>query len=142
MCSSFVRIHIKHHFSFASPLLYRAGNMIYLKKHQRSEGDGSMLSLPPMKRGDTFSVFADIVGSSAIDITKIKAQVRNASGDLFSDLVVTSTTTADRYLLKAPVTDAWEPGILYMDIQYTDSSGTIISSETISIPVRKDVTYG
>lgn len=98
------------------------------------------------KRGDTFIFSAAITDSAgtAIDISgwTISAQIRNSSMGLIDDAVITVTDAAGgAYQLLVENTDAWAPGETYvMDIQYVDSGGVKISTETLYINVLEDVT--
>jgi hypothetical protein len=101
-----------------------------------------------LKRGDTFSLTATILGDGApivggIASWGIKSQVRTSGGALIDELITTITSpTACTYTLKesaAGVTATWPVGLLEMDIQYT-VNGEVISTETIQIKLKKDVT--
>jgi hypothetical protein len=103
-----------------------------------------MQTLPSIKRGDTFSFIASLKDSAGEPLTgvasKLKSQVRNKADVLYSELIITETEILGNYLFKAPDTSAYPTGTeLYLDIEYTND-GTITSSETIAVPVVKDVT--
>lgn len=98
------------------------------------------------KRGDTFQFSAAVTDTAgvAIDITgwTIQAQVRNESMTLIDEAVITVTDAAGgEYKLTIDDTTAWVPRETYaMDIQYIDSGGVKVSTETLYISVLQDVT--
>jgi hypothetical protein len=104
-----------------------------------------MQTLPSFKRGDTFSFIAAIASVSGTPLTgeasNLLCQVRNKADKLYSDLTITETTPSGSYLFITNDTLDWPCGTdLYLDIQYT-KSGIVTSSETIIIPVEKDMTH-
>jgi len=97
------------------------------------------------KRGDTFvlnvtltnSAGEPIVGASA----GLLAQIRTIA-DVLIDTTVVSEISSGVYQLLVEDTTTWDTDVTYyMDIQYTDSEDIIVSSDTIAIPVIKDVSY-
>jgi len=98
-----------------------------------------------VKRGDTFNftIIAKDANEEAISgaAARFKTQIRSGGGVLYSDLIITETDTPGQYIFRALSTESWPGGsVLYTDIQYTDINGDILSSDTIAIDVRKDVT--
>lgn len=103
-----------------------------------------MKSLEPVKRGDTFTFIAIIndrvTQEPLTGITdKLKAEIRTSVGSKISDLIITETETPGTYVFKCADTKTWPITTIYTDIQFTDE-GIVTSSETIEIPVEKDVT--
>ena len=120
-----------------------------------------METLPPFKRGDTFSlgcVSKDSDGEPE-DLTNvtIRAQVRLQGSRLSPEPVFVAELTVDKanqttnkgeFALTAlpAVTKLWQGGsedkpvIHIADIQ-KDVAGVVISSETFAVPVIKDVTH-
>lgn len=98
------------------------------------------------KRGDTFQFSAAVTDTAgtAIDITgwTIQAQVRNESMVLIDEAVITVTDApGGEYQLTVADTTAWVPRETYvMDIQYIDSGGVKVSTETLYVLVLEDVT--
>lgn len=98
------------------------------------------------KRGDTFRFSATVTDTAgtAIDITgwTIRAQVRTDSMALIDEAVITVTNAAGgEYQLTVADTTAWVPRETYaMDIQYIDSGGVKVSTETLYVSVLEDVT--
>lgn len=97
-----------------------------------------------MKQGDTFAFNANIKdanGNPVIDSAgKIKSQIYNNNNILLGEFVITPTEVAGQYLFKILDTSAFPVGgVLFTDIQFTDS-GVIVSSDTMTISVKKDVT--
>lgn len=100
------------------------------------------------KRGDTFVLQCEAKNDSgtAINLTgwtikaQIKAQVRGRWS--FADTFVVSVTNAASGTFKITKSDtkSWPVGLAYMDIEYTDGSGRIMSTETICVTVVADVT--
>ncbi len=104
-----------------------------------------MQTLSSFKRGDTFSFIAAIASTSGTPLTgaasDLLCQIRNKADKLYCDLTITETQTPGSYLFITSDTLDWPCGVdLYLDIQYT-TGGTVSSSETIIIPVEKDVTH-
>jgi hypothetical protein len=105
----------------------------------------SAATVAPFKVGDTFALYAEIKDEagapSTIAVANLRAQVRNASGKLYAELAITATETVGKYLLRAEsaVTALWPVGSLFFDIERT-IGGVVTSSETVTIPVIKDVT--
>ena len=101
------------------------------------------MRLENFKRGDTFFFSADIddgYGNPiSLDISSIRAQVRNSRDELISELTVSAGDVAGRYIFKDNNTQAWSLGELYMDIEVTQE-GIVTSSPTIVIPVARDIT--
>lgn len=93
------------------------------------------------KRGDTFEINCD-VGQSIVGWT-IRSQVRDDADNLVLALTVTVTDSATG-LYKLSATPAqtalWPANPLLCDIEYTDSSGFVSSTETFTIDCRKDIT--
>lgn len=92
------------------------------------------------KRGDTFSLQATANGEDITSWT-IQSQIRDASGTLVSELVVTKTDAinGEYSLAHSGTTDAWPLKVLYCDIQYT-VGGVVASTETFRIEVIEDIT--
>jgi hypothetical protein len=104
-----------------------------------------MQTLSSFKRGDTFSFIAAIASTSGTPLTgaanNLLCQVRNKGDKLYSTLTITEITPPGSYLFLTNDTLDWPCGTdLYLDIQYT-ANGIVTSSETIIIPVEKDVTH-
>ena len=91
------------------------------------------------KRGDTFSVSVTVTEDdlvTPIDMAgwTVDCQLRTAAGALIEDLVVTETDySSGEFTLSCDDTTEWPELALRSDIQYTDLSGTIISTETFII---------
>ena len=103
-----------------------------------------MIRLKSHKRGDTFAFYANITDDAGNPYTgpasNIHCQVRNYADVLMATLNVSATEDQGKYLFQADSTGEWPAGTnLYMDIEINDN-GVISSSDTIAIPVIKDVT--
>lgn len=105
-----------------------------------------MLSLNPIKRGDTFQFYANFKNTTTNAAltgiaSKLKSQARTAQGDFVLDFVITENPAVPgQYLFKTNGTGALTKAqVLYIDIQYTDGTD-IISSQTFSVVVEEDVT--
>ena len=103
-----------------------------------------MKTLSTIKQGDTFAFIAAITDNVTGDpltgvADKLKAEVRTSAGVLMATLAVSETETPGNYLFKTNETGAWPAPNVLTDIQYKDGD-SVISSETITIPVEKDVT--
>ena len=100
-----------------------------------------------IKRGDTLALDCQVLeadGVTPIDITDwtIRAQVRSTAGALLTSVTTAITTAADgEYTLRALPTDtATWPRAARMDIEYTDSGGDVMSTETLALDVERDIT--
>ncbi len=96
----------------------------------------------PHKRGDTFL----LTGTTDVPLTgyTIASQVRDKSFKLIAQLTVNITQTSPTgiYTLSYPAgSSSWPVGLLECDVQYTDGSGFIVSTETFEIDVLRDVTH-
>jgi hypothetical protein len=103
-----------------------------------------MNTLSEFKRGDTFllSCVYKVDGDPApIDNLTITSQVRQANGALVTDLVAEEVIGEVGQFLLTPdtETDTWPLDVLQCDIEITDD-GFVRSSETVYIPVVKDIT--
>lgn len=95
-----------------------------------------MKNLPSVKRGDTFEYTATWEGAQ---LSELKSQVRTASGELKSDVLIEETGEPNTFRFSVEDTSEWPIGTLYTDIQRI-AGGRIQSSETMLIPVERDVT--
>jgi len=100
-----------------------------------------------VKRGDTIywlCVYNDSA-SVAIDITNIDivAQIRSKTDVLLTTLTVTKLGGTGQFSLSAlaATTTTFTPGIYFTDIEYTDNTGIVLSTETIEVEILKDYTY-
>ena len=103
------------------------------------------------KIGDTFKytciysdadgVGIDLTGSSIDVQAKINAEsdVKLFDLSIGSGITVTDAVNGEFEMLVDDTT-AWEIGIYQCDIQYTDASGVVSSTETFEIEVIQDVT--
>lgn len=97
------------------------------------------------KRGDTFRLQGayKVDGVAAALPTGIKAQLRDASDALVAELTVTRVDEqGGRYELSFGDSSAWVVGrLLYGDVQFTDSTGNVLSTETYMVNVVADITH-
>jgi hypothetical protein len=99
------------------------------------------------KRGDTFlydAALKETATGPAIDITDwvIAAQIRAVDLTLIEDITVTVTDAAQgEYELYVADTTTWPIGKARMDVQYTDNTGVIRSTETIDVKIIQDQTF-
>jgi hypothetical protein len=104
--------------------------------------------LPTFKRGDTFRLACthkvDGVPTTVAALT-IRSQIRTDTDvlvtALIADLLPQDTNPGQFVLRPSPsdVTTGWPTGIHNVDIELT-SSGVVRSSETVQLPVAKDIT--
>lgn len=100
----------------------------------------------PFKRGGTFTLSCTYkVNGVATQLPAgIRAQLRTSSDRLVSELAMGIVdASAGTYTLTDTATDslAWPLATIYGDIQYTDASGNVSSTETFEIPVGKSITH-
>jgi len=102
-------------------------------------------TLPPVKRGNTLLLSCLYRESGlAVDVTAltIRAQVRDASGALIEELVITKLDQVTRpgeftAGMAAPV--GWPAGIYVCDIKFT-AAGVIRSTQTFRIQITEGET--
>lgn len=97
----------------------------------------------PFKRGDTFLLEGTVTqNSTPQDITgwTIRSQVRNGPVLVAALVVSYVDRTLGKYQLRFNNTANWPVRTLQCDIEYTTSSGQIVSSETFDIEVAADIT--
>jgi len=102
-----------------------------------------MNTLSEFKRGDTFILVCvyKVDGEPApIDGLTIASQIRQANGSLVANMMVEPDEDEGKFLLTPDTeTDTWPLDVLQCDIEITDD-GFVRSSETVYIPVVKDIT--
>jgi hypothetical protein len=97
------------------------------------------------KRGDTFRLDGTYMedGEAAALPTGIRSQLRDANGNLITELTVTRTD-ADHglYSLSCSDSSGWIAGrLLFGDVQFTNASGVVVSTETFTVNVQADQTH-
>lgn len=98
------------------------------------------------KRGDTFELQIDLSLSGQVeDISgwTIRCDLKDLQGNLiksFSPQEIDYTLGKFLLLASASETENWPIGALRFDLEFTDNSGFIVSSETLSVNIIKDVT--
>ena len=98
------------------------------------------------KQGDTLEWVITLTENDvAVDITSwsIRAQIRN-NDTLIASLTVTKTTAASGIfsVTATPAqTDSWTAGAHQCDIEFTDGSGEVFSTETFSVIVQEDISH-
>jgi hypothetical protein len=105
-----------------------------------------MISLPPLKRGDTFYIGCVSKDSTSElnDLTNIqvRSQVRSAATKkLIADLPIVKldqTEYPGQFSITSP-TDTWPIGTCLLDFELKRES-TVISSDTVELPIIKDIT--
>lgn len=98
------------------------------------------------KRGDTFELTCSLEnGGNPVDITgwTVAAQLRKGDDTLVQSVTVTVTdASAGEFTVTAASTetDDWPIENLDIDVEFTEASGAVSSSETFTINVIKDIT--
>lgn len=98
------------------------------------------------KRGDTFELTCSLEnGGNDVNITgwTVAAQLRQIDDTLVQGMTVTVTdAAAGEFTITAAntETDDWPIGNLEIDVEFTESDGSVSSSETFTIAVIKDIT--
>lgn len=93
------------------------------------------------KRGDTFS--PTCTTDQPITGYTIASQIRTKTNKLISTLVpaiAQSTPIGVFTLTHSGSTQTWPVETLYWDIQYTNGSGKIVSTDTVELEIEKDIT--
>ncbi len=110
----------------------------------------STVSLPTMKRGDSFSLpcrYKENGTATTVAGFTITAQVRTSQGVKLTDLTVTKAdqgTSPGVFVLDVPEGQNppdWPVDELRCDIQFVDGAGLVRSTQTFLIPVEQDETY-
>lgn len=98
------------------------------------------------KQGDTLDWVINLTeGGLAVDITSwsIRAQVRNAD-TLVAALTFTAIDAVNgqfRLSATAAQTDLWAAGNHSVDIEFTDASSIVFSTETFTLTILEDVSH-
>lgn len=103
-----------------------------------------MITYGQIKRGDTFAFFmtlADEEGNPIIP-ESIRCHLRDKQYRMVAEATITETDTSGKYLFEWGSTENWPIGSLLFDIEITDVTGGIISTDTMELTVERDVTYG
>lgn len=103
------------------------------------------MSYLAFKRGDTYKLSVTLTDANgqAIDITDyaIESQIRKPTGELISELTATITdATNGVFTLEDTSTQDWAIGCQFQDIQYTDTGGNVMSTQTFKVDVKEDIT--
>ena len=97
----------------------------------------------PFKRGDTFELFCTYTldGIPSPIPPVVKSQLRDRAGSLVADLDALITDSANgEYILSTPDSSMFPVDTLRQDIRYIDSLGNIMTTETFSVEVSRNVT--
>lgn len=98
------------------------------------------------KQGDTLDWVITLTDTgTAVDITtwSIRAQIR-ASDTLIATLTVTVVDAASglfRLSATAAQTDSWAAGNHSCDIEFTDGSSNVFSTETFTVSILEDISH-
>lgn len=98
------------------------------------------------KRGDTFELTCSLEnGGNDVNITgwTVAAQLRQSDDTLVQSLTVTVTdAAAGEFTITAAntETDGWPIAALEVDVEFTETDGSVSSSDTFTINVIKDIT--
>jgi hypothetical protein len=105
-----------------------------------------MVTLDPVKPGETFSFYLDIlidgVPDSTVDASQFMSKVRSRDQAVIAVLDVTNNPgTPGRVTFRAApsVTATWPIGTAYCDVKRT-VSGDVMFTETFKIPVQRPET--
>ncbi|SFB62526.1 hypothetical protein SAMN05216312_12210 [Cohnella sp. OV330] len=90
------------------------------------------ITLPGIKRGQTFSYTATCPGAQLEEFT---SQVNTASGTKMSDVEIEATGDPNTFRFVVRDTRGWQPGLLRTDIKRTVNGETAYSL-TMLIPVE------
>jgi hypothetical protein len=98
------------------------------------------------KQGDTLDWVLTLSElGSPVDITSftILAQIRNSDTLIASLTVVVVDAANGLFALRATPaqTDTWAAGTHSCDIEFTDGSGNVFSTETFTVVILEDITH-
>ena len=109
----------------------------------------STKTMPNHKRGNSYALTCTYKeAGSAVDVSNMtfRCQMRNSAGKLVAAMTITKdpdqVTNRGKFTIAPTVEDTtgWQTGNHLVDIEITDSDGTIRSSDTFYQPVIEDVT--
>ena len=98
------------------------------------------------KQGDTLDWVITLTdGGTEVDVTSwtIRAQIR-AGDTLISSLTLTLVDAANglfRLSATAAATDTWSAGNHSCDIEFTDDSSNVFSTETFTVVIVEDISH-
>jgi hypothetical protein len=98
------------------------------------------------KRGDTLEWVVTLTQNSvAVDITDwtIRSQIRQDTTLVYEFLVTKTNAGSGVFSLSATAaqTATWPLGSLLIDIEFIDPTGFVISSQTFTMQLVRDITY-
>lgn len=99
-----------------------------------------------LKQGDTVDWVVTLnEGGIAVDITSwsIRAQIRSGDTLIFNLTVTIIDAVNGQFRLSATPaqTDTWSAGSQSCDIEFTDDSGNVFSTETFTVVVIEDISH-
>lgn len=91
------------------------------------------------KRGDTFHYVAQLPDNVDLTGAAVKCQIRTSAGAPIDDIGV--EIKQDKTLvLRKQATAHWPMGAAALDVQFTLSNGDIVSTNTVTVRIVRDVT--
>lgn len=98
------------------------------------------------KRGDTLEWVVTLTqNGTAVDISDwtIKSQIRQETTLIAEFTVIKIDSAAGQFSLSATAaqTASWSLGSHSVDIEFTDGTGYVVSSQTFTLQLVKDITY-
>lgn len=91
------------------------------------------------KRGDTFHYVAALPDTVDLAGATAKCQVRTVAGAPIDDIDV--ELRPDKTLtLRKQITTHWPIGPAALDVQFTLANGDVVSTDTVSVQIKRDVT--
>lgn len=98
------------------------------------------------KRGDTLEWVVTLTqNGTAVDITDwtIKSQIRQETTLIFELTVIKTDSVNGAFSLSATAaqTASWALGTHSVDIEFTDGNNYVVSSQTFTLQLVRDITY-
>lgn len=91
------------------------------------------------KRGDTFYYIARLPDAIDLTGTTAKCQIRTAAGDPIDDIDV-ELRPDKTLIMRKQITTRWPVGPAVLDVQFTLANGDVVSTNTVSVQIKRDVT--
>lgn len=91
------------------------------------------------KRGDTFHYVAKLPDAIDLSGATAKSQIRTAAGEPIDDIDV-ELRPDKTLIMRKQITTRWPIGAAVLDVQFTLANGDVVSTNTVSVKIQRDVT--
>lgn len=91
------------------------------------------------KRGDTFHYVGALPDTIDLTGAAAKCQIRTVAGEPIDDIDV-ELRPDKTLILRKQITTHWPIGAAALDVQFTLTNGDVVSTDTVSVQIKRDVT--